>query len=129
MSGKCDTAMFQLPSHDQFLSEDETAKLLSFSVAKLRGIRRANRIGYVAVGRAIYHSGKHISNFLRACETTAQDSPPMDSIGSASGQGQINGSEPGLIESRVRQGAKASAQQKFKPRTKSSSNGGLPTAA
>jgi len=64
--------MFLLPERDAYLSETETADLLGFSVAKLRDLRRRQRIGAAMIGRHVLHSGKHIRDFLRSCEQTGQ---------------------------------------------------------
>jgi len=62
--------MFLLPERDAYLSETETADLLGFSVAKLRDLRRRQRIGAAMIGRHVLHSGKHIRDFLRSCQGT-----------------------------------------------------------
>ena len=120
---------FRLPATDEFLTEGETAAMLTFSVAKLRVYRRGRRIGCTAIGRHILHSGKHIRDFLASCNQNAPDAHPTVSTGSASDQDQTYGSEPGSIPEAVRLGAQALAVATFSAPTKRSSYGGRKTAA
>lgn len=122
--------MFELPKRDAYLTEAETADLLGFSVAKLRDLRRGRRIGSAAIGRHILHSGKHIRDFLKACEQqTGQEAPPTEPTGSASEPAATHGTELGSIPEHARRAAQASAQQTFKPPTKGSRSGGRKIAA
>lgn len=129
-------AMFKLPAPDAYLSEQETADLLGFSIATLR-IRRGNgEIRAIKMGRTTLHTGKHIGDYLASCETSTQQhletdqvSRLINSTGSASDPVPPSGNAPGSIPERIRHAAQASAQQTFAPRTRRSQSGGLRTAA